>query len=195
MIKPSITETKQEVDFTLSSTKGEARFTGVDTSNMECLLDGAKVGAKESVPLTSNAQSLRCNRSHEKLQFLGSTVEFFPAANIKVKTNTGDFRIDLLEMIDGPANDRLARLEAQIAVLQKELNSASSSIESMGQSRVGDRYSINNPKIGGPDAYECPPGTFVSMVHASGAVSGKYGTDGISQITFRCTPLLAPAGN
>jgi hypothetical protein len=192
MVKPSITATQREVDFNLSATRGEAKFTGVDTAGMACALDGAPVSASESIPLTSNARSLRCTRAFEKLQFSGSTVEFFPAANVKVKTNTGDYRVDLYEMIDGPANDRLARLEAQIAVLQRGLDSGAKKLEALGQSRAGTDYAVNGPRIGGPDQYECPPGSYVSKIHASGSVGGKYAGDGISQITFRCAPLQGP---
>ena len=44
---------------------------------------------------------------------------------------------------------------------------------------------------GGGDVDGCPEGTFVSGIQAPGGVGGKYATDGINKITYKCSPLVA----
>lgn len=187
-IKPSVTPTFRTVDFTLSVSKGQALFTGVETTNMDCTMDGQSVGQSAAVELSSVARSLRCNRTAMPLEFNSSTVQFFPAANVKVKASTGDYRVDLYEMIDGPASDRIARLEAEIAALRAAATATAAELSAMGMSRDGETYPVTNPRMQNKMA-ACPPGTFVSSIVASKAVGGKYGWDGISELTVRCSPL------
>jgi hypothetical protein len=190
-IRPSITPDQKFVDFSVSVSRGQAVFTGVDTANMTCQMDGSAVGPSTSVQLSSVAKSLRCERSGTKLQFNSATVQFYPAANVKVKTSTGDYRVDLYEMIDGPAADRIARLEAEIAGLRFALNGVNTDIQKLGQSQDGTEFSAVGPGIGGGQPHTCPPGTFVSMIQASESVAGRYAVDGIKKITFKCTPVVA----
>lgn len=42
---------------------------------------------------------------------------------------------------------------------------------------------------GGGDADGCPDGTYVSGIQAPGGVGGKYATDGINKITYKCSPI------
>ena len=79
-------------------------------------------------------------------------------------------------------SDTLPALLSRISELESEIRAIGSATE-----RVP--FTINGPRIGGADKQECPSGSFVSSIHASGSVGGKYGVDGISQITFSCTPL------
>lgn len=186
VIRPSITPNQREIDFTLSVTSGEALFTGIDVTNMSCVMEGRELTADEQIPLTANAQSLRCTRTSKSMKLGNSLVDYFPDANIKVKTNTGDYRVDLYEMLDGAARDRFERLEAEVLGLRSELEFA---ISSLGEPRGGQTYTINGPRIGGADSHECPAGTFVSAIHASGSIGGRYGVDGISEITFTCSEI------
>lgn len=191
-IKPSVTPDEKIVDFSLSVTRGTATFTGVDTTNMSCELGGKTVGKTAAVSLTSNAISLRCERRSEKLQFTASNVDYYPAANVKVKASTGDYRVDLYEMIDGPANDRLSRLEAEIAALRAHADGVDSQLAGLGATRGGSTLIVGHPaKKAGP-LQTCPAGTFVSAMQVTGSVGGKYATDGISRLTITCAPLKSP---
>lgn len=190
-VKPSVTPDQKVVDFTLAVTRGQAEFTGVDTTNMACVLDGGAVGATASVSLSSVSKSLRCERQGFPLEFNSSTMQFFPSANVKVKTTTGDYRVDLYEMIDGPANDRIGRLEAEIAALRLATSAATNDLKQVGQSRDGADFNALAPRAGGGQPVACPPGTFVSMIQASESVHGNAAVDGIKRITFRCSPVIA----
>lgn len=53
------------------------------------------------------------------------------------------------------------------------------------------QISINNPLMSGANQAVCPPGTAITSISATKGVGGKYASDGISEITVRCTPLLA----
>lgn len=187
-IKPSVTPDLKIVDVNLSVTRGAATFTGVETTNMQCTMDGESVGPNVSIPLTSEARSLRCSRKSTPLQFNSDTVQFFPQANVKVKASTGDFRVDLYEMIDGPANDRISRLEAEIASLRSFATTTTTDLAALGGARDGQTFVVNNPRMGNKGA-KCPAGTFISSVVATKGVGGKYGVDGISELTVRCSPL------
>lgn len=188
-IKPSVTPDQKVVDFSLSISRGAATFTGVDATNMECRMDGRKIEDTASVPLLSLVKSLRCERSGRTLEFNSSAVQYFPAANVKVKTTTGDFRVDLYEMIDGPVQGRLALLEAQLASLYDVATKTATEVGQLGSDRTGTVLRIANPVMRDGKPHECPAGTFVSMVQASKGVGGKYAVDGISEIIVRCTPI------
>lgn len=189
-IRPSITPDQRYVDFNVSVSRGQAIFTGVDTSNMACTMDGATVGDNVNIPLSSVAKSLRCARQGTPLEFNSSVVQYFPSANVKVKTSTGDYRVDLYEMIDGPAADRISRMEAEIAGLRAMLSVVNTDIQNLGKTQEGPEIEIVGPRMGGGQKRSCPPGTFVSMIQAPGSIGGRYGVDGISKIVFKCTPVV-----
>ena len=188
-IKPSVTPDLKVVDFSISISRGAATFTGVDLMNMECRMDGRRIEDTASVPLSSVVKSLRCERSGRTLEFNSSTVQYFPAANVKVKTSTGDFRVDLYEMIDGPVQERFTRLEAQLASLYDIATNTATEVGQLGAERTGTPLRIVNQLMGDGKPHECPVGTFVSMVHASRGVGGKFGADGISEIKVTCSPV------
>lgn len=189
VVRPSIHPSQKLVDFTMSVTSGEARFTGVDTTNMACRMGGENIGENEDVSLTANALSVRCERSSSPIELGNTRAEFYPDADVKVKTSTGDYRVDLLEMMDGPANDRLDRIEAGLAGLRSEISDAKSTLSGLGQNRGGDAFTIDNPRMGNPDEAKCPQGTFISRIHATRGVGGKYAVDGISEIQITCSPV------
>jgi hypothetical protein len=53
---------------------------------------------------------------------------------------------------------------------------------------------INGPRIGGGDIAQGRPGYVVSGIHCSGSVTGRYGVDGISQITVHFTHISQIVG-
>ncbi|WP_116365138.1 hypothetical protein [Parahaliea mediterranea] len=114
-ITPTIDQSQRMVDIEISQTSGSALLTGVDTHNMQCKVDGKVLGESESIELSARSKSLRCTRSSKLTQFYEQRAEYFPPANVKVKTDTGDMRVEFQEMIDGPAKNRLERIEAQLA--------------------------------------------------------------------------------
>lgn len=67
---------------------------------------------------------------------------------------------------------RTKELEEQVAVL--------------GDSRGGHDFRVSNPVMGGQVA-KCPPGTFVSSISAPKGVGGRYGVDGISELSVECS--------
>ncbi len=122
---------------------------------------------------------------------------FFPKEYIP---SLPDQRADLLEkeveslkaslekankVIDANAKQR-DKIDSDIS---KKIKGVETKVGALGNSRGGKTFTINGPRIGGADAHTCPAGTFVSNIHASGSVGGKYGVDGISQIKFRCSPV------
>jgi hypothetical protein len=186
IIRPSITPEKRQVDFQVYSSLGQSVFSGVDVLNMECRMDGVVIGEQTNIPLTSDSKSIRCTRNSQPIQFASGTVTYFPEANVKIKTTTGDYRVDLYQMIDGPIKDRIEKIESQIAELNLSLNKT---VDNLGVRRDGPSFSVLGPRVGGPTSHACPAGTFVSVIQASASVTGRYGVDGIKQITFTCSPV------
>lgn len=43
----------------------------------------------------------------------------------------------------------------------------------------------------GGDTEGCPEGSYVSAIEAPGGVGGKFATDGINKIKYRCSPIAA----
>lgn len=130
---------------------------------------------------------MRCERKAEKMSFNSSTVQFYPAANVKVKTTTGDYRVDLYEMIDGPVADRLQRIEATLAALQFD---TATRFEQLGTLKEGTSLQVNSTRVGGDGKVKaCPPGHFVSAVVAPDGVGGKYAVDALKTLRFTCTPI------
>lgn len=80
-------------------------------------------------------------------------------------------------------------------VLQKlrNLEQAKITIEQtllqLGQKRTNAEFTIDNSRMPLRDSATCPVGSFVSAIHASGAVGGDLAVDGISQIKFSCSPI------
>ena len=189
-MKGTVDHSQVTVDFSMSQVKGESTFKGVDTHNMSCLMNDQPISGNENVLLNSNNQSIRCSRAHEKIVFNSSEVKYYPPANVKVKTSTGDYRIELFEAIGQPMNDRLARIEAMLASQQIATNNTNAVLATIGQSKMTKTYTINGPRIGGPDKMTCPQGWVATSIHASGSVGGRYAVDGISQIIVTCSPIF-----
>lgn len=194
-IKPSISQDERIVDFSISQGKGAAIFTGVDTENMKCSLDGNQISGIENISLDSNVKSLRCKRKSEKIDFNGLSVKYYPSANVKVKTNTGDFRVELFEAIDQPVKDRLSRIEAQIATLQQVTNNNTDKLHRAGRSEAKHFGEIDNPRMPNKDIFTCPKGSFMTAIHAHKGVGGRYAVDGISGLKIQCTNLFAEKVN
>lgn len=187
VVIPTIAAGEKIVDFTLGSTKGDGQFNGVDATNMTCVLDGKPVGAAETIPLTAARKSLRCTRSFEKIEFQGGKVNIYPAADVKVKTSVGDYRVDLYEMVDEPAKTRLARLEAQVATLQALTTELKATVDTLGQAHNED----SPEKISGSSKSKmlCEPGSFVSGIGGAGMSGGKYASTSITKLSVFCSPL------
>lgn len=184
-VKPTISNEKDIVDFELSSTLGSSVFTGVDTTNMTCRIDGKSVTEKESMILNSDKKSMRCSRSSKEISFNGSNVEYYPPADVKVKTNVGDYRIELYEKFSGAGADRLSRIEAQIASLNQ-------SLQSLATGDVTSRIKLNStgeqklPKRGA-----CPPGSVMTAFELTDITRAKYSSNSVKTITFDCTTLYS----
>lgn len=183
-IKSTVSPEQRIVDFNLSTTRGQSTFTGVDTMNMTCQMDGNPVGATANVLLTANAKSMRCERTMVKAQLLSSVAEFYPPANVKVKTTTGDYRVDLYEMVDGPVAGRLQRIEASIADLAERIKSLGVDQTEAAALNVNSTYfTAAAPK------HSCPPGTFVSALQAPDRVGGRFAVDALKTLRFTCTAV------
>jgi len=191
-ITPKVSNDERMVDFTMHTSSGSSVFTGVDARNMSCTIGANTVGAAETTKLTAEKISMRCERTGEVIKFQGANVNYFPPANVKVKTSTGDYRMEFYEMIDEPAKSRFGRLEAQMARLETDMAASTKTIDGMGKRHPGSMEVINNDYIAGADSRECAEGSYVSMIHASKGIGGKNARDGIGQLTFKCSPLRSP---
>ncbi len=88
-------------------------------------------------------------------------------------------------------SEEIVSFAEQTSRLKEDVNQLKDTIDSLGMIPEKQKFVINGPRIGGADAHECPPGYFVTSLHASGSVGGKYGVDGISEIRFSCSPLVS----
>lgn len=194
-IEGSVSETQKSVFFDIYQTAGSAIFKGVDTTSMKCKLNDKPVSGNEKIEITSEVITLKCDRDSREIRFNDSTVEYYPAAIVNVKTNAKSYRVELIETINEPMGDRLSRIESSIAGLMVKTDDQASKYDLIGKGEKTHQQKINNPAMKNhpafknPNTYNCPKGHYVSGIEATRGVGGKYATDGISELLVRCTPL------
>jgi hypothetical protein len=126
----------------------------------------------------------RLGESEENLRKRTATlIQIVDGIEQQVKTVQGGSIAAVAALVDA------AGKSGDTAALIERIKSLEMVVSALGTSRNGPSFSIDNPRMGGPDSAQCPPGTYVSTIQASGAVGGKYAIDGISQITFTCSSI------
>lgn len=83
------------------------------------------------------------------------------------------------------AHQDLSSFLSKQADLVKDIEKIGLTVDQL-MSGNATKLKVNNPRIGGADKADCAPGSFVTSIHASGAVGGRYAVDGISEISFTC---------
>jgi len=152
-----------------------------------------------SAPVIEAAQEVSAAKA--TVEFLNTKIneDASRIEDIRKRVDANEALADLDKTVDAIA-DRLSALpdfrervvqatSGRISKIESELKSVDAEVRGLGSDRSGKKLTVNNPSIGGADSATCPKGTFVSAIHASKGVSGKYGVDGISEITFTCSPI------
>lgn len=79
-------------------------------------------------------------------------------------------------------------LYQQVQQLQQANTLLTQQVDRLGtRDRGAVQLTITNN--GGGDKNGCPAGSFVSAITAPTGVGGKYATDGLNKITYKCSPL------
>lgn len=84
---------------------------------------------------------------------------------------------------DSDVVQRLDALETTSTSLQAEVENLAT------RDRNSIELTITNHGRGNTEG--CPEGSFVSAISAPGGVGGKYATNGINKISYKCSPILS----
>ena len=89
-----------------------------------------------------------------------------------------------------PCENVNSDLEMRVEALEGENVALRTIVEDLGtRDRGSVELTITNQGRG--DKEGCPIGSFVSAISAPGGVGGKYATDGINKISYKCSPLAS----
>ena len=83
---------------------------------------------------------------------------------------------------------------ARVKKLEEENQALKDTFDILG-TRDRGYVELNITNHGRGDNKGCPSGSFVSGITAPGGVGGKYATDGINKISFKCSPLKLNKSN
>lgn len=190
-IQPSFPTDKVSVGFSMATrSSAQYKFTGVDTHNMNCTIGGRAVRAAENMTLGSTATVMQCTRQSNPMKLHNQDVEFFPAANVNLKTGEGNTLVEFAEMIKFAGKDRFAQIDTELAATKRTLSNLMQSLATVERS---DRDTVVQTPSNVPGGWtswaSCPAGTFVSAVSVFDRDTGSKCMPCISHVRVSCTAL------
>lgn len=178
------------VDFNLLwRSTGTSKILGVDTFKMDCTLAGNKLKPSENITISpESARSIRCERNSQNVVLSGYTAEYFPDANVKIKTQEGDYRMEFADMLSGPAQTRFEKLETDVAAARAELRTYQRVLrEQTGETKGAVAGEFRHGKWGPWQV--CPSGSYVSAVQIYDQDTGSKCPPCIANVNLRCSGL------
>jgi hypothetical protein len=183
-LSASIPESGRFVDVTMKYTgpAGSVAFNGVETSEMNCTMNGVSVGAATSGEITSEESQLRCERSFNEQDVGGIKAAYFPPAAVTVKTAAGILPVEFAEMVDAPAKKLLDAIKADIAGLDTALVRIRNAMNAWGEEQSTDilydqvafplgKIHLDVMRDVGP--VYCPAGSYVAGVSLQTTTHGE----------------------
>lgn len=171
---------------------GTSRLDGVATVGMVCNWRGRRLRPSESIPLRSEAESIRCERTPVQIALSGYNANYFPDANVNVKTREGAYSMEFADMVRGPAQQRFEQLEAEVARAHHELAKYKDVVRSAPAERVSTiTGSFSSGGWGGEST--CPAGTYVTGVAIQDQDQGSKCPPCISNVRLTCSKIPAAA--
>ncbi|HEX8535153.1 MAG TPA: hypothetical protein VF662_13395, partial [Allosphingosinicella sp.] len=185
-----------EVDFQLLwRGTGTSRLRGVDTTNMSCMMDGGRLGGNENITLSGqSARSVRCTRRSEQIPMNGVNAKYYPDANVKLKTQEGDYLMEFADMVNGPADTRFKQLEAEIARAHLEMAAYRAVLQNATGAPVSRFEGRRDFAYGGShygSETSCATGSYVTGFAIQDADTGSKCQPCISNILVTCSRLPA----
>jgi hypothetical protein len=114
----------------------------------------------------------------------------FAALVIAVSAGYGMFFADCTTELFGLSFGKSRPCVRSDVELVSRMDTLEKDIAALGQrDRGAQELTITNQ--GGGDKNGCPVGWFVSAISAPGGVGGKFATDGINKISYKCSPIVS----